>query len=171
METRLNQFERGGVVHRGMRYEIFLRKRRDHDQRNPEASEGKVARLVCGRHDRSYAVWARDSDWPNMIVKAAAFIERFDHDSIFPRRAVHERIDQFGGKLCAQLDVAFWVLINTTAAGPVYLDSRFYVCDLRQSAILHVCKVLAQWNHIRMVSVEVGEIGEIRVPISGVDLP
>src|SRR5262249_52963932 len=153
-----------GVVHGSMRHEVLFGKRRDHDQRNAETSQGKVARLVCSRHDRGDTIRARDSDWPHMIVEAAAFIECFDHDRIFPRWAFHEGIDQFGGKLRAQLDVAFRVFINTTAAGPVYLDSGFYVRDLGQSAILHVGKVLAQWNYIRMMSVEVAEIGEIRVP-------
>src|SRR5437868_15145444 len=99
MEARFNQLERRSVVHRRMRHEILFSKRRNHDQRDAETSQGKVARLVCGRHDWGNTVRTWDSDWPHMIVKAAAFIECFDHDSVFPGRAVHERIDQFGRKL------------------------------------------------------------------------
>src|SRR5438270_13958378 len=105
MEARFNQLERRSVVHWGMRHEVLFGKRRNHDQRDAETSQGKVARLVCGWHDRSNTVRTWDRDWPHMIVKAAAFIKCFNQDGVFPGRAAHERIDQFGRKLCAQLNV------------------------------------------------------------------
>src|ERR1700716_577988 len=125
-----------------MRYEILFGKGRDHDKRYPEASQGKVTRLVRCRHDRRYAIGAGYSDWPNVIVKAAAFIECLDKNRIFPRWAVHESVDQFRRKLRAQLNMALRVLIHTAAAGSVNLYSSLYVGNLRQSPVLYVNKIL-----------------------------
>ena len=171
IEAGFNQLERRGVVHRSMRYEILLGKRRDHNERDPEASQCKVARLICRRHDWRYAIRARDGDWRNVIVQTSAFIERFDQNGIFPRWAVHKSIDQLGRKLRAQLDIALWVLIHTATAGPVHLDSGFYVGNLGKVSTLRVRKVLAQRNHICMVSIEVGEIREIGMPVCRIDFP
>ena len=106
-----------------------------------------------------------------MIVKAAAFVKRLNHDSIFPRWAGHERIDQFRRELRAQLDIALRVFVNTAAACVIHFNSSLYVCHLGQSPIFHISKVLAQWNNVCMVSIEISEIREVRVPIGRIDFP
>jgi hypothetical protein len=171
IEPRFNQLERRGVVHWSMRYEVLLGKRRDHYERHPETSQCKVPRLVCRRHDWRYAVRARDGDRRNVIVQTSTFIERFDQNGIFPRWAVHKSVDQFRREFRSQLDIALRVLINAAAAGPIYLDSSLYVRDLGQRPVLHVSKILAQGNHIRVMGVEVSEIREIGMSVGRIDFP
>src|SRR5579864_7530398 len=171
VETRFNQLERRRVIHRSMGYEIFLGKWRDHHQRYAKTGQGKVTRLVCCWHDRRDTVRAGDGDWRNVIVQAPTLIERLNQNGIFPRLAVHKSIDEFRRKLRAQLDVALRMLVNTAAAGVIHFDTSFNVRDLGQRAVLHISKILAQRNHVRMVGIEIGEIRKIRVPIRRIDFP
>src|SRR5947209_4406315 len=90
--------------------------RRHHNQRHAESAQREVvASGVSGAELRRYIVWRNNAERRHMVIKSSAFVVRQDEDRIVPRRAVHQGINELLDICGALLDVAVWVLIQTSS--------------------------------------------------------
>src|SRR5882757_6676369 len=101
----LDERQDRGAIARSVGDEVWLGVRRDHDQREAEASYTEVTpdlsyRAITGRAiisiwatSRSNLIWSRDDDRRHMIVEASAFVVGEDEDGIVPGIALHESGD------------------------------------------------------------------------------